>query len=439
MTISQDFVEKYTSINHNDLDLKTLEAGRNLLIDSLGNIIASLRIGGNEKLNQSMAQSLTKNNNMTPLYLGMLIHSLDFDDTHYEALIHTGSITVPSGMYAAFNKKISGKDFIKSLILGVDFAVQLASIEKHLFHKKGFHATSVVGVFSSAFIYGYLNEYSKEEIVNSLGIAGSFCSGNLSFLKDGDNTKIVHPGWASFSGCSAAELVNLGITGSSNIFEDKNGIYNLYSDVSLENKIIDLSNDNWKINDVSFKPYPICQLSIPTIRLASEIVENLKISNIEKIIIHLPEDSFDIVAKDKSIKSQPRTPYEAKFSIYWVLAVFLINKELTLESFHEKYLKNNLIKSLINKIDVITFQHTETAASIPGKIEIHFIDGTINFYEEENLDNSISNSDLILKKFFQNSDLNPKDELVEQLLKIEEMDNIGEIIRRILNEQITKY
>jgi 2-methylcitrate dehydratase PrpD len=156
MTISQDFVEKYTSINHNDLDLKTLEAGRNLLIDSLGNIIASLRIGGNEKLNQSMAQSLTKNNNMTPLYLGMLIHSLDFDDTHYEALIHTGSITVPSGIYAAFNKKISGKDFIKSLILGVDFAVQLASIEKHLFHKKGFHATSVVGVFSSAFIYGYL-------------------------------------------------------------------------------------------------------------------------------------------------------------------------------------------------------------------------------------------------------------------------------------------
>jgi 2-methylcitrate dehydratase PrpD len=101
-------------------------------------------------------------------------------------------------------------------------------VASQLFWQKGFHATSVVGVFSSAFIYGYLNEYSKEEIVNSLGIAGSFCSGNLSFLKNGDNTKIVHPGWASFSGCSAAELVNLGITGSSNIFEDKNGIYNVY-------------------------------------------------------------------------------------------------------------------------------------------------------------------------------------------------------------------
>ena len=68
-------------------------------------------------------------------------------------------------------------------MIGVDFAVHLASIEKHLFHKKGFHATSVVGVFSSALIYGYLNKFSKISLVNSIGIAGSFCSGNLSFLE----------------------------------------------------------------------------------------------------------------------------------------------------------------------------------------------------------------------------------------------------------------
>ena len=79
--------------------------------------------------------------------------------------------------------------------------------------------------------------------------------------------------------------------------------------------------------------------------------ENLKISNIEKIIIHLPEDSFDIVAKDKSIKSQPRTPYEAKFSIYWVTR---ISKHLNMKpgDFHEKYLKRDDESRPGNKIDV---------------------------------------------------------------------------------------
>ena len=436
MTISENFVDKYSSIQYKNLQSENLEAAKNLLIDSLGNIIASIRTGGNAELNQNMANNLGDNNRMSPLYLGMLIHSLDFDDTHYDALIHTGAITVPAAIYSSFNKKINGEDFLTALVIGVDLAVHLASIEKHLFHKKGFHATSVVGVFSSALIYGYLNKFSKISLVNSIGIAGSFCSGNLSFLKNGDNTKIVHPGWASFSGCNAAELVNLGVTGSSNIFEDKNGIYNLYSNINIKDKVFDLSDKNWEINNVSFKPYPICQLSISTIRLASQIINNLEISGIEKIIIHLPKDSYDIVAKNKL---NPRTPYEAKFNIYWSLASFMLKKELTVDSFDEVHVKDDAIQDLIKKIEVLDFEHTQTAASIQGKIEIKFKNGEVKTFEEKNSSNSILNSDSILEKFYQNSNLEHDDELVQELLKIEETDDVGAIIRRILNEQITKY
>jgi hypothetical protein len=44
-----------------------------------------------------------------------------------------------------------------------------------------------------------------------------------------------------------------------------------------------------------------------------------------------------------------------------------------------------------------------------------------------------------LEKFYQNSNLEHDDELVQELLKIEETDDVGTIMRRILNEQITKY
>tara|TARA_B110000008_G_scaffold145929_1_gene147610 strand:- start:18124 stop:19443 length:1320 start_codon:yes stop_codon:yes gene_type:complete len=439
MTISENFIANYSVVKSKDLDSQTIEAGKNLFIDSLGNIIASLRTGGNKVLNQNLAKSLNGNNNMTPLYLGMLIHSLDFDDTHYGALIHTGAITVPAALHASFDKKIEGQDFIRALILGVDFAVQLASVEKHLFHKKGFHATSIVGVFSSAFVYGYLNKYSNSSLVNALGIAGSFCSGNLSFLENGDNTKIVHPGWASFSGCEASKLVHFGITGSSSIFEGQNGIYNLYSDISVDSNFFNLNKDIGEINNVSFKPYPICQLSISTIRLASEVVKNLKISDIEKMIVYLPKDSYEIVAKNKLVKSKPRTSYEAKFSLYWSLASFMINEELTVDSFSEKRLNDKKIRKLIDKIDVIKFDHKETAATIGGKIEILFKSGEKQIFEEQNPSNSILNSELILNKFLKNANLSHDDELIKELLKIDESDDVGKIIRKILNEQIKKY
>jgi 2-methylcitrate dehydratase PrpD len=439
MTISEKLIDKYSKIHYEDFNSKTLEAGRNLLIDAVGNLIASIRIADNEKLNQTFAKNLLENSNATPLYIGMLIHSLDFDDTHYDALIHTGSITVPSALYASFNKKINGKDFLTSLILGVDLAVKIASIEKHAFHKKGFHATSIVGVFSSAFIYAYLNKYSKESMVDSLGVAGSFSSGNLAFLTNGDNTKIVHPGWASLGGCSAAELVKLGITGSKSIFEDKNGIYNLYSDISIKDKHFDLSKETWDINDVSFKPYPICQLSISTLRLASEIIGDLEVSQIEKIIISLPKDSYDIVAKDKLIKSQPRTPYEAKFSIYWSLAALIVKKKLTVDSFEKQGLLNEEIHNLAKKIDVKTFEHTQTAASIPGELEVYFKDGNTKTYFEEKSSNLISNSELIINKFLQNSSMTSDDRYVKSLLEIEETDDVGKIVGEILNEQLKKY
>jgi 2-methylcitrate dehydratase PrpD len=117
----------------------------------------------------------------------------------------------------------------------------------------------------------------------------------------------------------------------------------------------------------------------------------------------------------------------------------MLKKELTVDSFDEVHVKDDAIQDLIKKIEVLDFEHTQTAASIQGKIEIKFKNGEVKTFEEKNSSNSILNSDSILEKFYQNSNLEHDDELVQELLKIEETDDVGTIMRRILNEQITKY
>lgn len=438
MSISTEIIENYFSIKSTNLDESTINASKNLVIDCIGNICASLRVNPNIEINKDFENSI-KTLDFLPFYLGMLIHRLDFDDTHYVALIHTGCITVPSAIYASMKKKIDGNEFLTSIALGVDFAVKLGSVEKHLFHRRGFHATSLIGTYSSAFIYSYLNKMSIIDSKNSLGIAGSFSSGNLSFLSTGDNTKIIHPGWASFAGCKAGEIIKYSISGSEKIFEDKNGFFNLYAGIeNIENKI-DTKFTKSEILNVNFKPFPVCQLNIATLRLAKTLSEKIDKSKIKKVIVYLPEDSYDIVAKDKNFKAQPRTDYEAKFSIYWTLACLIIEEKLTVDSFATSQLQKKDILDLAQKIEIIKISTKSEAAKVKGKFEVILLDEQKLQFEETLSDDSIGNSSRILDKFYENTQLSPKSEIVSNLLNIEDSKDVGKIIKEIFYEFTKKY
>lgn len=439
MSISKDLIDSYYSIKFENLDQESVTASRNLLMDCIGNIVASYRVDKNEKLNKKFIDSLSKETEFLPFFLGMLIHRLDFDDTHYGALIHTGSITVPAAIYSSFLKKTSGEDLLTSICIGVELAVTLASVEKHMFHKKGFHATALVGPFSSSLIYSYLNGYSKNKAIDAFGIAGSFTSGNLSFLNSGDNTKIVHPGWASFSGCKATEITNYSVTGSESIFEDDNGFFSLYSNVENISKKIKTNVDDYEIKKVNFKPYPICQLNIASIRLLEDLDIDIDTNTIDKVTVYLPEDSYDIVALDKDSKSNPQSPYEAKFSIYWTLAFYLLKKELNVDSFEQNYLNDSQISNLANKIEIEQIKHTEDAASVKGKVEIFYTDKTSKVYTEKNPNNSITDTEKVLNKFYQNTNLPTESKILDELINIQDSDDAGKIIKGVISECIKKY
>ncbi len=108
MSISKDLIDSYYSIKFENLDQESVTASRNLLMDCIGNIVASYRVDKNEELNKKFIDSFSQETEFLPFFLGMLIHRLDFDDTHYGALIHTGSITVPAAIYSSFLKKNLG-------------------------------------------------------------------------------------------------------------------------------------------------------------------------------------------------------------------------------------------------------------------------------------------------------------------------------------------
>jgi len=56
-----------------------------------------------------------------------MIHALDYDDGHPEALVHMGCTTVPTCLAVAERMGgITGKELITSIALGVDFMARLS-------------------------------------------------------------------------------------------------------------------------------------------------------------------------------------------------------------------------------------------------------------------------------------------------------------------------
>ena len=145
----------------------------------------------------------------------------------------------------------------------------------------------------------------------------------VGFLKlnTGSSTKQIHPGIAAQGGITAANMAANGASGPESVIEGQYGIFNALSDRPADFASVtkDLGKD-WQCAQITIKPYPACQLSHVTldaikIAWASAKATGILVSDIAKISAVVHPDSAKIVCHPRSEKNEPKTPYDAKFSL----------------------------------------------------------------------------------------------------------------------------
>ena len=138
---------------------------------------------------------------------GMLIHGLDFDDTHLNSIIHATAACLPCALDVRRIPAASTARRCWSLT-PPGWRPRSASAPRS-------REASIMPAFmppvwlltsarpwSSARILGL----SADGIVAAQGIAASTASGVQVFLEEGAWTKRMHPGWAAVAGITAAVL-----------------------------------------------------------------------------------------------------------------------------------------------------------------------------------------------------------------------------------------
>ena len=157
---------------------------------------------------------------------GVLIHGLDYDDTHLEGVVHASSSCFSCALGMAAEVNASGRDLITAYIAGLEAIARIGMVAKGGLHLNGLHPTGTIAAFASALIAGKLMGLDAEQLVMAQGNAlSTSASSSRQYSQEGAWTKRLHPGWGAAAGITAAAMARGGFVGPRQVYE---GDYSLY-------------------------------------------------------------------------------------------------------------------------------------------------------------------------------------------------------------------
>src|SRR5918996_1762733 len=116
---------------------------------------------------------------------GTAAHGEDFDDTFEGGPVHAGAVIVPAVLAVSERERLSGKDALKAIAVGVELTCRASMVAPKMIHKAGFHPTAVLGELGAAAAAATALRLPKNQFVDALGIAGSMASGVIQDLAQG--------------------------------------------------------------------------------------------------------------------------------------------------------------------------------------------------------------------------------------------------------------
>ncbi|OZC67390.1 hypothetical protein CH306_16815 [Rhodococcus sp. 15-725-2-2b] len=375
-----------------DLSEGVRHAAARHLLDGVGNAIAAQRLGYG-RAGWTVADSLGGPPEARPLTgarglsapaaafaTGVMLHALDFDDTHAGALVHATAVSLPAAFAVGQQVSASGADVLTAAALGLETACRLGEVSPHGFHARGVHATAAVGPLTAALVAGHLSKFDTETLVNALGIAGSSSSGLLEFLDTDADTKALHPGSASMNGVLAARLAAAGATGPSSVLEGRRGIYAALTDRPTNfAALTEGLGSRWEATRIGIKPYPSCQLMHVTLDAVSEALGDTDVhaSDVADIEVFVHPDSSPFVCGPNTGVASPRSTYDGKFDLPWSVAALLHDGAITVSTYTDESIARENVLVTARKVRVTNLPSEVPAAAASGRAVLTLTDGRV--------------------------------------------------------------
>lgn len=316
---------------------------------------------------------------------GGLAHGLDYDDTHLESVVHPSSVVVPVALAVGEARGRPGTEILASIVAGCEVMCRLGAAGQGRFHRRGFHASGVIGPLAAALTAGLLIGLDEARLVDAMGVAGSLGGGLLEFLEDGTWSKRIHLGWAGHGGIVAAELASDGFRGPASVIEGRFGLFASYlQDREGLEEIGQGLGVDWKSRGTHFKLYPCAHALHPFIELAfhARVQEEMAPDDIVSFECVVPSWQVPMFCEPWSDKISPRNEYQARTSLPYAVSAALAYGAVDLQTFTPEVMARQEWREL-----AVRANYRENSAARPGSfgaaLRIRTTGGKEHLYEAD--------------------------------------------------------
>jgi 2-methylcitrate dehydratase PrpD len=311
---------------------------------------------------------------------GMLVHTLDFDDTHVPSSTHTSAPVIPAALAAAQHVSADGKTTLAGIVAGIEVMTRLgrALIPPH-HYARGFHPTATTGVFGAAAAAARILGLNAEDVANAFGIGLSSAAGTLQFHSNGAWTKRWQVGQAAANGMTAALMARHHFRGVTEAIEGQHGLIKVYTDDPDETQITAGLGEHWETASTSIKLYPACRFAHAAIDAILELcAENqLSAGDVTSVDIGLSHKALAAVAEPAIRKVCPQNVVDGQFSIYFLVAVAILNGGIGWDDY-ERFLGDPEVEDLARRVRPVHDDQVQAdyPKSMTGRATITLVDGT---------------------------------------------------------------
>jgi 2-methylcitrate dehydratase PrpD len=388
-TQSRRLAEFAHSLRFEDIPPEVIDKAKDHMLDALGIAIASTgfeyatsaRAGAAALGGSGNATLLAYGDQLPPadaaLANGILIHGLDFDDTHVTAIYHATAPALAAVLPAAQAVGATGRELLVAFVIGLEIGCRIAKAAEGGFHDRRFHPTALAGTFAAAYAVSRLIGADVEQMVSAASLSGSEAAGILE--TEGSWLKRYHPGWAAHAGYVAAVMAKNGFKGADTVFEGRAGFYQTHLQYVPSTELLPahMLGESWEVLGIALKPYPCCHFIHAFVDAALALRDQVQLDEIVRIDCPLTDRLHKMVGEPRDVRIKPRNSYDAMFSVPYVTALGLVKGKVDLASFHDLGVDDPEVLALAAKTFVLPDPDSDFPAHFPGEVRITLRNGEV--------------------------------------------------------------
>lgn len=345
MTLALGLAERLQGVSFSDLPGEAVHAAQLSLADALCVMLAATRLepavlpfhthalaGGFGPATLLGGGKATAS--LAALANGALSHALDFEDTYDAAGLHPNAVIIPAALALAEAEALSGPDLLFAIATGCDIACRIGEGLASDPAARGWYHPPIIAAAGAAFGASRMLRLTPEQTVSAVSLA--LCQFSLTDeLKRSPRSDLraVRDAFAARAVVEACCLARSGVRGVDAPLDGASGLFAMLTGDRASGDLLAGFGAAFRGADVTFKHWPCCRGTHPSIALALELRERgIGADDIEAMSLSVsPPD--DMLMLPEADRKRPASMVAAKFSIPFCFALAMRRSEVTLEGF----------------------------------------------------------------------------------------------------------